>query len=48
MELVCGLRVGFEGLAGGLELKGLVVKFGLVATDMKTTLPEGRGVVETE
>ena len=47
VELVCGLRVRFEGLAGGLELKGRVVKFGLVAMDMKTPLPGGRGVVET-
>jgi len=46
VELVCGLRVRFEGLAGGLELKGRVVKFGLVATDMKTAFPEGRSVVE--
>ena len=47
MELVCGLRVRFEGLAGGLELDGRVVKFGLVAMDMKTALAEGRSVVET-
>lgn len=47
LELVCGLRVRFEGLAGGLELEGRVVKFGLVDMDKKTALPEGRGVVET-
>ena len=47
VELVCGLRVRFEGLAGGLELDGRVVKFGLVAMDMKTALAEGRSVVET-
>ena len=47
VELVCGLRVRFEGLVGELELDGRVVKFGLVATDMKRELPEGRGVVAT-
>lgn len=47
VEVVCGLRVRFEGLVGELELDGRVVKFGLVATDMKRALPVGRGVVET-